>query len=61
LRERGTLLVGVPGSPVRTVNRLHRGLGHEAKRIDEPLLQLWERLRPHFELFQAVRFAFQAD
>jgi hypothetical protein len=57
-----TLLGGVPGSPVRTVNRgLHRGLGHEAKRIDEPLLHLWERLRPHFELFQAVRFTFQTD
>jgi hypothetical protein len=56
------LLVGVPGSPVRIVNPgLHRGLGHEAKRIDESLLQLRERLRPHFELFQAVRFAFQAD
>jgi hypothetical protein len=55
------LLVGVPGSAVRTVNSRNRGLGYEEKEFDEPLLQLWERLRPHFELFQAVRFAFQAD
>ena len=40
---------------------MHRGLGHEAERIDEPLLQLRERLRTHFELIRAVRFAYQAD
>ena len=33
----------------------------EEERIDEPLLQLMERLRPHFELARAVRFAYQAE
>jgi hypothetical protein len=34
-----------------------RGLNLEAKRIDEPLLQVFDRLRPDFELIRAVRFA----
>src|SRR5262249_11136074 len=34
-----------------------RGLNLEAKKIDEPLLQVFERLRPDFELIRAVRFA----
>jgi serine/threonine protein kinase len=34
-----------------------RGLNLEAKRIDEPLLQVFERLRGDFELIRAVRFA----
>src|SRR5262249_46506784 len=37
---------------------LHRNLvTEESKRIDEPILNLLERLKPHFELIKAVRFA----
>src|SRR5262249_47149480 len=36
---------------------LHRGFTTEAKKIDEPLLEVFERLRPDFELIRAVRFA----
>jgi serine/threonine protein kinase len=36
---------------------LHRGFTTEAKKIDEPLLAVFERLRPDFELIRAVRFA----
>ena len=39
----------------------HRGLGEEAQEIDEPLLQLMERLRPHFEMIRAVHFAHQGN
>jgi hypothetical protein len=53
-----TVLPGVigrlPPSPLRD-------LGEETERIDEPLLQLIERLRPHFEVIRAVRFAYQGD
>lgn len=34
-----------------------RGINLEAKRIDEPLLQVFERLQADFELIRAVRFA----
>ena len=40
---------------------VHRGLGLEAEKIDEPLLRLMDRLRPHFDLIRAVRFAYQGD
>jgi serine/threonine protein kinase len=39
----------------------HRGGSSEAKQIDEPLLRLEERLRPHFEVIRYVRFAHQSD
>jgi serine/threonine protein kinase len=39
----------------------HRGLKTESRRIDDPLLQLLERLRPHFALIEAVRFAHVGD
>jgi serine/threonine protein kinase len=51
--------------PVRTTGKIdrrrHRGLGQSTERIDEPLLQLGERLRPHFELIRAVQFAYQSN
>jgi hypothetical protein len=51
-----------PGQPPRSIERgLFRGLGKEAERVDEPLMQLLERLRPHFDLIRAVRFAYRAD
>jgi hypothetical protein len=34
-----------------------RGLGKKAQEIDEPLVQLMERLQEDFELIRAVRFA----
>jgi predicted Ser/Thr protein kinase len=40
---------------------LHRGPARESRRIDEPLLQLLEKLRPRFEVIRAVRFAYQGD
>jgi hypothetical protein len=36
-------------------------LAAEATDIDEPLLALMERLRQHFEMIRAVRFAHQGD
>ena len=39
----------------------HRGVGTEAVRIDDPLMQAIERLRRHFEVVRAVRFAYQGD
>jgi predicted Ser/Thr protein kinase len=50
------------GQPVEAIDRgEHRGLGEEAKQIDDPLLQLLDRLRPHFELARAVRFAYRGE
>jgi hypothetical protein len=50
-----------PGQPTAALQRgTNRGLAKEAEQIDEPLLQLLERLRPHFELIRAVRFAYKA-
>ena len=49
-----------PGQLVRAIDRgIHRGLADEAERIDDPLLQVMERLRPHFDVIRAVRFAYQ--
>jgi hypothetical protein len=39
----------------------NRGLAKEAAEIDEPLLELLERLHPYFEMIRAVRFAHQGD
>jgi hypothetical protein len=51
-----------PDQPVRGIDRgVHRGLAQEAERIDDPLLQVMEKLRPHFELIRAVRFAYQGQ
>jgi serine/threonine-protein kinase len=50
------------GQPVEAIDLgEHRGLREEAKEIDDPLLQLLERLRPHFELARAVRFAYRGE
>ena len=50
------------GRPVDTVDlALSRGGSKEAEEIDHPLLLLMERLRGHFELVRAVRFAHQGD
>jgi serine/threonine protein kinase len=51
-----------PGQPVRAINRgTHRGLADKAERIDDPLLQVMEKLRPHFDVIRAVRFAYQGE
>jgi hypothetical protein len=51
-----------PGQPVDAIDRgEHRGIGEVPKEIDDPLLQLLGRLRPHFELARAVRFAYQGE
>jgi serine/threonine protein kinase len=39
----------------------NRGFGKTPAEIDDPLLQLMERLRPHFEVIRAVRFAHQGE
>ena len=50
------------GQPaVAVVLEQHRGLGRDAKKIDEQLLQLMEPLRPHFEMIRAVRFAHEGE
>jgi len=49
---------GDEGQPVAQVNRGgHRGPEAEVEAIDDPLLQLLGRLRGHFEVIRAVRFA----
>jgi hypothetical protein len=51
-----------PGQPIRAINRgAHRSLGADPERIDDPLLQVMEKLRPHFEVIRAVRFAYQGE
>jgi hypothetical protein len=51
-----------PGQPVTAINHgVNRGIGEAAEGIDEPLLQLMERLRPHFEAIRAVRFAYRGE
>jgi serine/threonine protein kinase len=50
------------GQPTGTINRVQkRKVGAQAQLIDEPLLQLMDRLRPHFDMIRAVRFAYQCD
>jgi hypothetical protein len=52
------------GQSVEAMNRGEhrlRGLGTDAQRIDDPLLQLMRRLRPHFDVIRAVRFAYQGE
>jgi tRNA A-37 threonylcarbamoyl transferase component Bud32 len=50
------------GQPVGTVLEWQNwGPGKLAQEIDDPLLQLMDRLRPHFQVIRAVRFAHQGD
>jgi tRNA A-37 threonylcarbamoyl transferase component Bud32 len=45
------------GRPLEVILDRDRGLGKKAQEIDEPLVQLMERLQDDFELIRAVRFA----
>ncbi len=52
------------GQPLETLRvDIHRGIGEESKKIDDPLLQLMERLRSQnqFEVIKAVRFAYRGE
>jgi hypothetical protein len=50
------------GQPVDTIDRgSNRGPAKEAQQIDEPLLQLLEKLPSHFDVTRAVRFAHQGE
>jgi hypothetical protein len=60
--ERAVFFFNSGQQPVEAIDRgEHRGLGEVAKQIDDPLLQLLDRLRPHFELARAVRFAYRGE
>jgi hypothetical protein len=58
-----------PISPGKKRSGFHVGpdapslIGNEgsSERIDDPLLQWRERLRPHFEAIRAVRFAYRGE
>jgi hypothetical protein len=51
-----------PGQAITAIDRgLNRGIGPEPEQIDDPLLRLMERLKPHFEMIRATRFAYQGD
>jgi hypothetical protein len=54
------VLIDFDGDRPRELLHLSRGGGKTAKQIDDPLLCLMEKLRPHFEVIRAVRFAHQA-
>jgi hypothetical protein len=54
LRERDRLATEAP-------ELWNRGPSQDAEEIDDPLLQLMDRLRPHFQGIRAVRFAHQGD
>jgi hypothetical protein len=61
-QERALFFFDWSQRPVEAIDRgEHRGLGEAAKQIDDPLLQLLDRLRPHFELARAVRFAYRGE
>jgi tRNA A-37 threonylcarbamoyl transferase component Bud32 len=50
------------GQPVGTVLEWqNRGPSKDVEEIDDPLLQLMDRLRPYFPVIRAVRFAHQGD
>ena len=50
------------GQPTEALRMdLHRGLEEEAEKIDDPLLQLMERLSQDFEVVRAVRFAYRGE
>ena len=51
-----------PGQPAVAVKRsVHRSLIPAAEEIDDPLLRVMEKLRKHFEVIRAVRFAYQGE
>jgi hypothetical protein len=58
---RGGFDEGQPVDALRTGQ--HRGIEEEAGKIDEPLLQVMERLRRrgHFDVIKPVRFAYQGE
>jgi hypothetical protein len=57
-RERRVWKLGLGRSEPQLLDADHRGLDTaKSQRIDDPLLQLLERLRPHFDLIHVVRFA----
>jgi hypothetical protein len=50
------------GQPIEAIKvDLHRAIGEEMQKIDEPLLNLMERLRRDFVVIQAVRFAYRGE
>jgi len=52
------------GQPVEAIRvDIHRGIAEETEKIDDPLLQLMERLRTQnqFEVIKAVRFAYRGE
>jgi hypothetical protein len=58
--EEFALRGGDPGEPTDAINvGQNRGFQKDLPRIDDPLEQLLGKLRPHFELLRAVRFAHQ--
>jgi hypothetical protein len=49
---------GDEGQPVAALDlRGHRGVEVEVRQIDDPLLSVLGRVREHFEVIRAVRFA----
>ena len=61
-REVSWLELGPGLSKARQTRDLHRGLKtEESRRIDQPMLNVMENLRRHFELMKAVRFAHAGD
>jgi hypothetical protein len=60
--ERAVFVFDSGQQPLEAIDRgEHRGLGEVAKQVDDPLLQLLDRLRSHFELARAVRFAYRGE
>lgn len=56
---RELLLRGFDGEQAVTPRDEHRGPSSQSTAIDDPLVQLLGKLRPHFETIRAVRFAHQ--
>jgi hypothetical protein len=59
--ELAVLGVGGESDSVSTLLAANRGSEEEAQAADEPLRALLDRLRDHFELIRAVRFAHEGD
>jgi serine/threonine protein kinase len=50
------------GQPILMAQQgVHRGIAEVATKIDEPILRLLERLKPHFEMIRLARFAYQGE
>ena len=52
------------GQPVEALKvDIHRGIDEETEKIDDPLVQLMERLRTQnqFDVIKAVRFAYRGE